>query len=90
MNKPETLCGLSEILSRRRFSLYAKVSYASASDCGPIEMALRRGCRIDVRNEGMSEKLGMTSSSLRRPGTFPYWLVILVSVLITKEWPLKN
>jgi len=32
-----------EVLSRLRCSRYASVSYASASDCGPIETALRRG-----------------------------------------------
>ena len=54
-----------EVLSRLRCSRYASVSYASASDCGPIETALRRGWRMEVRSEGISDTSGRTSSSLR-------------------------
>lgn len=65
---------LPDKLSRRRFSRYASVSYASASDCGPIETARRRGCRNVFMIEDISEKLGSTSWSFRLDGTVVYCL----------------
>lgn len=63
-----------ERLSRRRFSRYAKVSYASASDCGPTETARCRGLRMVVMIDGISENFGSTSSSLSCAGTVEYCL----------------
>lgn len=69
----------SGLPSRLRFSRYARVSYASASDCGPTEIALRRGCRMFVSMDGISDTLGITSSSLSRSGTRLYCLLLNVT-----------
>ena len=60
-------------LSRRRFSRYAKVSYASAADCGPTDTERPRpGCRIDVRSPGRSDTDGITLSTFSLEGIFLY------------------
>src|SRR5699024_8387806 len=64
------------MLSRRRLSRYASVSYASAALCGPMETDLPRvvGWRMLSTMRGKSEALGKSVSSREPGGTDLYSL----------------